>query len=122
MGVFLQDLRYAVRKLAGAPAFTLAAVSTLAIGIGATIAIFSTVNATMLRPLPSRASTRTDRAADRLHRRPPDDRPGGVAEVVRINESNISTTHAVAVTSSPFEPTLLRDNAAPVHVTVLRRH
>ena len=49
METLLQDLKYAARKLAGAPAFTLAAVSTLAIGIGATTAIFSTINATLRR-------------------------------------------------------------------------
>ncbi len=46
-----RDVAYAVRSLWRQPAFTLAAVATLAIGIGATTAIFSTVNAA-LRPLP----------------------------------------------------------------------
>ena len=52
MEKLVQDLRYAVRSLWRQPSFSLTAILTLALGIGATTAIFSVVHAVILRPLP----------------------------------------------------------------------
>ena len=58
MRAWLDDLRYGVRRLRRSPGFTLVAVATLAIGIGANVTIFGFANALLLKPLPGREPDR----------------------------------------------------------------
>jgi predicted permease len=58
MGTFVQDVRFALRAFARNPGFTLTAILSLAIGIGANTSIFSVANALLLRPLPYKDANR----------------------------------------------------------------
>src|SRR5271170_890776 len=58
MNTVIQDLRYCFRQLIKTPGFTLTAILSLALGIGATTAVFSVVYAVLMNPYPYAASDR----------------------------------------------------------------
>lgn len=72
---FGQDLRYAVRSLKHSPGFTAVAVLTLAIGVGANVAIFSFVDGILLKPLPYEEPERIVRVLEK----PPQGERNGIS-------------------------------------------
>ena len=117
MDSLLQDLRHAVRSLIATPAFTLAALLTLAIGIGANSAIFSVVDGVLLRPTPVGDIDRlmmvwqTDRNTGTTRE------PASVPDLVDFRSRSRQFTTLEAIL--PAELNLTPDNADPRRVAAI---
>lgn len=114
METFLQDVRVTLRAFRRAPGFPLTAIATLALGIGATTAIFTALSAVLLKPLPypnpqdlySLRTALTDgRVTTGLL-------SGG--EIFRLNDPKLSIERAAGYV--PGDLTLLADDGTPSHV------
>src|SRR5262245_46085797 len=116
MNTLLQDVRFAIRSLRRAPAVPLAAIATLAVGIGATTAIFATLNAVLLKPLPypnaeDLYNLRTTLIDGRVT-------TGMLSngEVSRLNDPGLSILRAAGMQTADL--TLLHDDGTPEHIKI----
>ena len=108
----VQDARYALRQLARMPGFTTVAALTLAIGIGATTAIFSVVHAVVLRPLPF---TEPDQLVRLYSSRRGTDGSSSAANFLAWRERTKSFSRLVPVEYRNF--TLITSDRSPEQVT-----
>jgi predicted permease len=115
METLLQDIRVTLRGFRRSPGFALTAIATLALGIGATTAIFTTLSAVLLKPLPYpnpqdlyglRTALTDGRVTTGLL-------SGG--EIFRLNDPKLSVEHAAGF--QPGDLTLLAADGTPSHVT-----
>ena len=115
MDIVLQDIRVTLRALRRSPGFALTAIATLALGIGATTAIFTTLSAVLLKPLPypnpqELYSVRTALTDGRV--------TTGLlsgGEIFRLNDPKLSIERAAGF--QPGDLTLLATDGTPSHVT-----
>src|SRR5262245_50480972 len=88
MELLIRDVRYALRSLARTPGFTVTAVLTLALAIGATSTVFSALDAVLLTPLPFPNGDRLMQITQSVG----DGRPGGTAPIRVEDWNRLSST------------------------------
>jgi putative ABC transport system permease protein len=92
MNTLLNDIRYALRQLRHAPGFTLTAVVTLAVGLGATAAVYSVIHSVLLSPLPYADPDRLVGVAfTHVQEWPNAEEAGSTADFVREHSTSFST-------------------------------
>jgi len=99
----LQDVRFGLRMLWKSPAFTAVAVLTLALGIGANTAIFSVVNAVVLRPLPYHEPDRLVLVNEKIPQASPYPIPVCAPDVVQIQRQNSVFEGVAAFQNTQFD-------------------
>jgi MacB-like periplasmic core domain len=109
MTTLWNDLRYAARLLLKTPAFTVVAVATLAVGIGANTAIFSVVNAVLINPLPFPDSDRLVVVSETVRRDTVERRPFSLPDYRDVRDRSQSFDGMAAWTDATF--TLLAPDA-----------
>ena len=108
-----QDLRYAFRQLAASPGFAFIAIATMALGVGATTAIYSVIDATLLHPLPYPNPSELVRIEDDLLGVGAEDVSVSVPEWKDLENSGIFQSVALDY----FNPVNLTGSAQPTRVT-----
>ena len=111
-----QDLRYTARSLRRGPTFTAVATLTLAIGIGATTALFSTVNATILRPLPYPHDEQLVSVRSRLTSGQVTSGLLSPLNIGVLNDPQLPVLRVAGLSATPQDATLVGADGAPVNV------